>query len=310
MPGCIQTIGRRQGGGDASQRTQRLNATCHYSGYQGYAMRQSHYIMEHAEEASRLDLKTGSEAICRQALWAGIQPGMRVADVGCGSGKTTFYLHKLIQPGGKIVGIDASDSRILHANEHYREDRISFVCKDFYQPLHELGGFDFIWVRFVLEYHRSKCRDIVANLSEILNPGGILCLIDLDHNCLNHFGLSARLEKAIYGVMETLKMENDFDPYVGRKLYSFLYDLGFDDIAVDVDHHHLIYGKLSEIDEYNWTKKVEVAARESGYRFDDYDGGFDEFLEDFKRFFADPRRFTYTPLIACRGRKSLPIQSS
>jgi len=261
--------------------------------------------MEHAEEASRLDLKTDSEAIYRQALWAGIQPGMRVADIGCGSGKTTYYLHKLIHPGGEIIGVDASDARIRHANQHFREDGIRFVCQDFYQPLHELGSFDFIWVRFVLEYHRSKCSDIVTNLSRILNPGGILCLIDLDHNCLNHFGLSTRLEKAIHGVMETLERDNDFDPYVGRKLYSFLYDIGLDDIAVDVGHHHLIYGELSEVDSYNWIKKVEVAARGSGYHFDEYRGGFEEFLMDFRSFFADPRRFTYTPLIACRGRNPL-----
>jgi len=266
-------------------------------------MGQTEYIMENAEEADRLDLKTGSDEIYRQALWAGILPGMRVADIGCGSGKTTYYLHKLVHPGGEIVGIDASEARIRHANEHYRQEGIEFVCKDFYQPLHELGGFDFIWVRFVLEYHRTKCTDILSNLSDILNPGGILCLIDLDHNCLNHFGLSARLETAINGVMETLEREKDFDPYVGRKLYSFLYDLGFDDIAMDVGHHHLIYGRLNEIDSYNWIKKVEVAAQDSGYSFKEYSGGFEEFLKEFKRFFADPRRFTYTPLISCRGCK-------
>ena len=268
-------------------------------------MQQTHYIMEHADEAIRLDLKTDSAALKRQALWAGIQPGMRVADVGCGSGITTHYLHKLILPEGLIIGVDASESRIRHANEHYKKEGIEFICKDFYQSLIELGGFDFIWVRFVLEYHRSKCVDIVSNLSEILNPGGILCLIDLDHNCLNHFGLSARLEKAITGVMEKLEKENDFDPYVGRKLYSFLYDLGFDDIAVDVDYHHLIYGNLNEVDGYNWTKKVEVAAQDSGYLFEEYSGGFEEFLKEFRLFFADPRRFTYTPLISCRGRKPL-----
>lgn len=268
-------------------------------------MRPSRYIMEHAEEAERLDLKTDCESVRRQALWAGIQPGMRVADIGCGSGKTTWFLHELIQPSGEIVGVDASEARILHAGEAYREAGISFIRKDFYQPLLDLGGFDFIWVRFVLEYHRSGCTDIIANLFDILNPGGILCLIDLDHNCLNHFGHSARLERAIRGVMETLERESDFDPYVGRKLYSHLYDIGCDDIAVEVGHHHLIFGELNEVDSYNWTKKVEIAARESGYHFDEYRGGFEEFLVEFRSFFADPRRFTYTPLISCRGRKPL-----
>lgn len=266
-------------------------------------MTQHHYIMEHNEEAIRLDQKTGGEAVREQSLWAGIQPGMRVADVGCGSGITTRYLHQLIQPGGEIVGIDASESRIRHATEHYGANGISFVRRDFYNPLRDLGGFDFIWVRFVLEYHRARSREIVSSLADILVPGGILCLIDLDHNCLNHFGFSGRLEQTISGIMSSLEKEHDFDPYAGRKLYSYLYDLCFDEICVKGGYHHLIYGALKEVDSYNWAKKVEVAAKESGYRFDLYRNGYDGFLEEFKSFFADPRRFTYTPLICCRGCK-------
>ncbi|MDP2790267.1 MAG: methyltransferase domain-containing protein [Rectinemataceae bacterium] len=259
--------------------------------------------MEHNEEAIRLDLKTDSEAVRKQSLWAGIQPGMRVADVGCGSGITTRYLYQLIQPAGEIVGIDASESRIRYAAEQYAENGISFVCRDFYKPLQDLGRFDFIWVRFILEYHKAFSSEIVKNMEQILTPGGIMCLIDLDHNCLNHFGLSDRLAQTISGVMCTLEKEHDFDPYAGRKLYSYLYDLGFDDISVDVGCHHLIYGPLKQVDAYNWAKKVEVAAKNSGYRFDQYQNGYEGFLEEFGAFFANPRRFTYTTLISCRGRK-------
>lgn len=263
----------------------------------------SSYIMEHDDEAVRLDMKTDYQSVARQALWAGIKPGMRVADIGCGSGITTSYLHQLIQPGGTIVGVDSSESRISHAKETYGSEGVDFVCRSFYEPLEGMGEFDFIWVRFVLEYHRAGCRNIVNNLTRLLKPGGTLCLIDLDYNCLSHFGLSARLDKTVNGIMGALEKDHDFDPYVGRKLYSFMYDLGYKDIAVDVGMHHLIYGKLNEVDAYNWTKKVEVAARNSGYGFEDYPGGYDEFVEEFKNFFADPRRFTYTPIISCRGSK-------
>ena len=266
-------------------------------------MHQTRYIMEHADEANRLDLKTDRASVHKQALWAGIGPGMRVADIGCGSGKTTRFLHELVQPGGEVVGVDASDSRVRHAGAHHGGPGTSFACRDFYQPLQDLGGFDFIWVRFVLEYHRSASREIVSNLTGILKPGGILFLADLDHNCLNHFGLSARLFDALNSIMRNLEAEHDFDPYAGRKLYSYLYDLGLENIAVEMDHHHLIYGKLSDIDNYNWTRKLEVAAHDSGYGFEAYPDGFTGFLEEFSTFFADPRRFTYTPIICCRGEK-------
>ncbi len=46
--------------------------------------------MERDEETFRLDMKTDAKIIENQALWAGIKPGMRVADLGFGSGKTSF----------------------------------------------------------------------------------------------------------------------------------------------------------------------------------------------------------------------------
>jgi SAM-dependent methyltransferase len=265
------------------------------------AMPENRYIMEHAEEALRLDLKTDRAAVNRQALWAGVKPGMRLADIGCGSGKTTSCLYDLVQPGGTTMGIDASESRVEHARVRYGGVGREFVCRDISLPLADLGGFDFIWVRFLLEYHRSDAAGIVKNLTSLLNPGGVLCLIDLDYNCLSHYGLSSRLETAINGLMALMEREFDFDPYVGRKLYSFLYDNGLQQIAVDMMPHHLIYGNLSDVDAYNWTRKIEVAARRSGFPFAEYAGGYDEFLHEFSSFFADPRRFTYTPLIICRG---------
>ena len=74
---------------------------------------------------------------------------------------------------------------------------------------------------------------------------------------------------------------------------------------MNLSPHHLIFGKVKEIDAFNWTKKVEVAVKKSGYQFEEYKGGYEEFFEEFKQFFFDPRRFTYTPVISCRGRKPI-----
>ena len=261
--------------------------------------------MESDQENLRLDIKTNVAAVKSQALWAGITPGMRIADLGCGPGKTTFTLSQILQPQGSVVGVDNSENRISYATRRYSGKGINYVCRDIRHSLLDLGLFDFIWARFVLEYNRRECFDIVKNITTILKPGGILCLIDLDYNCLTHYGLPPRFERAFLEISKELTNNANFDPYVGRKLYSFLYDLGYADIAVRLTAHHLIYGKLTDTDEFNWTQKIEVAAKKAGYGFDEYPGGYEEFYEEFKRFFSDPRRFTYTPLIECRGRKPL-----
>ncbi|NLC71402.1 MAG: methyltransferase domain-containing protein [Desulfuromonadaceae bacterium] len=261
----------------------------------------STYLMEHEKEAERLCLKTDRAVVERQARWAGIGAGMRVLDVGCGAGVTSAILYDLVQPEGTVLGIDASQERIDYAQRYFGQEGVAFECRDFRQELEGIGEFDFIWVRFVLEYHRTGSSDIVRHLSRLLKPGGVLCLIDLDHNCLNHYGLSARLERNIQGIMDCLSATADFDPYMGRRLFSFLFDLGLADIDVKMTPHHLIFGELGEVDRYNWWRKLEVAARRSGWRFADYKRGFEEFASEFMDFFSDPRRFTYTPMVACRG---------
>ena len=263
------------------------------------------YLMEGDEEAVRLDIKTDPRMVEAQALWAGVAPGMRIADLGCGSGKTSFILNQMAQPHGETVGVDIAEQRVRYARTHYIAEGLHFTQMDIRGPLDSLGQFDLVWIRFVLEYYRSSSFDIVKNIAKIVKPGGSLCLIDLDHNCLNHYGLTPRIENALAGIMDCIEKNANFDPLVGRKLYAYLYDIGFQEIDVGLTPHHLIFGNLSEADAFNWTKKVEIAARDSGYPFDEYENGFDGFFTEFKRTFADPRRFTYTPVITCRGRKAM-----
>jgi len=264
------------------------------------------YLMENTDEEKRLDIKTDPDAVREQALWFGIGSGARVLDVGCGPGKTTALLHELIQPGGEAVGVDIAESRIKHARAFYGGRKgIAFEIKDIRLPIKDLGQFDFIWVRFVLEYYREGALDIIKNISNNLKPGGCMCLLDLDHNCLCHWEMPRSMETILIKAMHHAQDHYNFDLYAGRKFYAHLYDLGFEDINVNLVPHHLIYGELKSSDEFNWMKKLEVGALKAPKIFESYPGGSKKFLEDFRMFFKDPRRFTYSPLILCKGRKPL-----
>ncbi|MDH3358150.1 MAG: class I SAM-dependent methyltransferase [Desulfobacteraceae bacterium] len=269
-------------------------------------MKVDKYLMESDVEALRLELKTDSSIVKKQAKWAGIQSGMAIADIGCGPGITTLALYETAQPNGRVVGIDFSQERITYATNNYKKPGISYICKDIRQPLDEIGLFDFVWVRFILEYYLSNSLEIVNNLVNILKPGGTLCLIDLDHNCLSHYGIPNRLQQTVNNIMLELQKKANFDPFAGRKLYSYLYDLNFNDIQVDISAHHNIYGELKKSDEFNFLKKVEIGPKKINYKFKQYKGGYKEFLAESAKSFRNPRRFTYTPIIMCRGKK--PIQ--
>lgn len=262
------------------------------------------YLMENPQEAHRLDIKTDIDAVRQQALLCGIKPGVRVLDGGCGSGKTTTVLCSLVQPGGQAVGVDFAPDRIEFARGSYeKQEGIEFHLMDLRGDLGSLGAFDFIWIRFVLEYYLQGAVDIIENATRSLKPGGTLCLLDLDYNCLSHYPLPDQMERILKKIVARMAGKYNFDAFVGRKLYTYLYDLGFKDINVHMIPHHLIFDELKSSDDFNWIKKVEMASRKAGDLFDGYPGGYQGFFTDFNAFFHDPRRFTYTPLIVCTGKK-------
>ena len=260
------------------------------------------YLMESEEETIRLELKTDPVALRRQALWCGIKPGMRVLDVGCGPGKTTALLHEMIQPGGSIVGVDFSETRIEYAQKNYGgKVGLTYQLHDLRESMEGMGQFDLVWVRFVLEYYRREAPEIVRNLKKCVKPGGILCLLDLDYNCLSHYGLPPKIAEILPKIMNVLDEKYNLDTFAGRKLYSYLYDSGFENIEINLEAHHLIYGQAKEPDIFNWIKKVEMAPEKVKDIITEYQGGYDAFLVDFKKYFLDPRRFIYTPLLLCKG---------
>ena len=57
-------------------------------------------------------------------------------------------------------------------------------------------------------------------------------------------------------------------------------------------------------------KKAEIISTKAPDNFKSYPGGPKAFFADFIRFFNDPRRFTYKPLILCKGMKPEMSQSS
>lgn len=261
------------------------------------------YFMQSADETLRLDVKTDPALVLEQARWAGLHPGMRVADVGCGSGKAAATLHEAACPGGEVVGIDIFVERLEFARANYARPGLTFVQGDALQDLGELGQFDFVWCRFLFEYYREQAGELFRGLDRLVRPGGILCLVDLDNNCMNFDGLPQRLELTVREILHGLEAATGFDPLAGRRLYGLLYDHGYAEIDVQVGAHNLLFGALDAAVMQNWRQKLTMAMARSQCPLTRYPGGAAEFFAEFESCFSHPRRFSYTPIIACRGRK-------
>src|SRR5213082_260923 len=70
----------------------------------------------------------------RLLLRAGIEPGMRVLDVGCGPGDVSFLVSDLVGHDGWVIGIERDENALATARHRAVESRLSnveFVLGDF-----------------------------------------------------------------------------------------------------------------------------------------------------------------------------------
>ena len=69
------------------------------------------------DEVARLEIQGRALAPATRMILAeaGIRPGMRVLDLGCGAGDATFVAADLVGPGGSVVGLDHSSEALAHA---------------------------------------------------------------------------------------------------------------------------------------------------------------------------------------------------
>lgn len=104
------------------------------------------------------------------AAMIAVRPGLRVVDLGCGTGELTARLADLL-PGSTVIGIDSSDSMLERARPLAREG-LSFELR----PVERLEGeWDLIFSNAALQWvadHEALFPSLIGRL----RPGGQLAV--------------------------------------------------------------------------------------------------------------------------------------
>jgi SAM-dependent methyltransferase len=135
------------------------------------------------DELARLEAQGAALAPATRMIFAeaGIQPGMRVLDLGCGVGDVAFLAADLVGPDGSVVGVDRSPEALARARlraEQRGLTQVRFVEGDLQDPAPG-GPFDAIVERLVLMWVPDPAA-LLRQQATVLRPGGLVVPIEMD----------------------------------------------------------------------------------------------------------------------------------
>jgi 2-polyprenyl-3-methyl-5-hydroxy-6-metoxy-1,4-benzoquinol methylase len=142
------------------------------------------YLLGHADaEVQRLRLQARLyEQPTEQALRvAGLEPGMRVLDIGCGPGDVSLIAARLVGSTGRVIGIDASRDIVALARQHAAENRVTTVSfeQSAVDDITVDEPVDAVIGRLIL-MHLPDPVAALRRLATVVRPGGVIAFCEFD----------------------------------------------------------------------------------------------------------------------------------
>jgi ubiquinone/menaquinone biosynthesis C-methylase UbiE len=157
---------------------------------------------------------------------AGLRPGVRCLDLGCGGGEVTFEIARLAGPDGFVVGIDMDEVKLALAREAAGKRGLASIefrtanVNDWDEP----GAYDLVYSRFLLQ-HLSRPVELLQRMWAAVRAGGVIAVEDADFD-----GLCCHPENGAFDFYRRMLPRvcelNGGDSTIGRKLYQYFLQAG------------------------------------------------------------------------------------
>ncbi len=149
---------------------------------------------------------------------AGVTGGMRVLDVGSGSGDVSFLVARMVGPGGQVVGVERAPIAVEVATRRAADldvSNVDFIIGDAATLTFE-ESFDAVVGRFVLQF----CPDpstVLRQLAKQVRPDGIIAFQEVDWAGCHSLPESPTFSQCVQWGSQAIQ-RSGADPHIGLKL--------------------------------------------------------------------------------------------
>ncbi len=156
---------------------------------------------DHELDRLRLQQEVWSEVTAGFLDALGIQEGWRALDLGCGPGLVLEGLRRRVGPAGSVLAVDESERWIRHVEAHIRTQgwRNASALRSRIEELElEDSSFDLVFLRWVLGF-LPEPGAVVRRLARLLRAGGVLAVMDYNHEGISLFPRSGGFDAVVRG---------------------------------------------------------------------------------------------------------------
>ena len=170
-----------------------------------------------------------------QNLLKYLRPGIRVLDVGCGSGAITRSIAEKIGPAGFVVGIDPNKNLIEQARQNAGNSvGIAFEQADVY-TFDTDEQFDVVTCARTLQW-LAKPNEALVNMKRFVKPGGYLAVLDFNHEKLTWVPDAPESMNLFYSAFLKWRQDAGFDNAIADHLKDLMLQIGFENVVVEAQH--------------------------------------------------------------------------
>src|SRR5512138_2727903 len=157
---------------------------------------------------------------------AGLKPGMRVLDIGCGAGDVSFLAAQFVGPQGMVIGVDKSIQATTLAARRAASARLTnmqFLTCDLLE-LNLAAPVDALIGRLVLMYFADPAA-LLRRLLDFVKPGGIVAFHEMDMDAAKSEPTCELFETALWRIKQTFSRAG-IDIHTSLKLSRIFQEAG------------------------------------------------------------------------------------